>query len=300
VALRAIAVCLALTAPLALPAPALAHGRGPVVALDYRFRLASAPPGAQVRILDGDRSLEASVTAGRSLVVRGYLREQMLKLGPAGVFANAASPTAQADGIVQPGSGWLRVGSGTASVWHDHRLSPAGPGGRFSIPVEVGGRPGAIVGAFVRVPRPSPWSWLAGAAAAAPGIFAAARRRSARVPLATALGVLAGAFALAATVAFALRDRPGGGTAWVPVGAALTVAFVLTVPIVRLHGRRRARAAGVAGAVAAVVTIASLPVFWHGVVISALPPAAVRIACGLAFVAGAAAASLSLLREFDG
>ncbi len=120
------------------------------------------------------------------------------------------------------------------------------------------------------------------------------------MPLATALGVVAGASALAATVAFALRDRPGGGTAWVPIGAALTVAFLLAVPIVCLHGRRRARAAGVAGAVAAAVTIASLPVFWHGVVISALPAAAVRIACGLAFVAGAAAASLSLLREFDG
>jgi ABC-type dipeptide/oligopeptide/nickel transport system permease component len=86
----------------------------------------------------------------------------------------------------------------------------------------------------------------------------------------------------------------------VPIGAALAVAFVLAVPIACLHGRRRARAAGVAGAVAAAVTIASLPVFWHGVVISALPAAAARIACGLALVAGAAAASLSLLREFDG
>ena len=53
------------------------------------------------------------------------------------------------------------------------------------------------------------------------------------------------------------------------------------------------------GAVAA-VTIALLPVFWHGVVISALPGNIVRFACALALAAGAAAATLSLLPEFDG
>jgi hypothetical protein len=44
-----------------------------------------------------------------------------------------------------------------------------------------------------------------------------------------------------------------------------------------------------------------LPVFWHGVVISALPGDVVRFACTLAVAGGAAAAAaLSLLPEFDG
>ena len=63
--------------------------------------------------------------------------------------------------------------------------------------------------------------------------------------------------------------------------------------------QENAQAAGVTGAVAAAVTLASLPVFWHGVVISALPADVVRAACGLALVGGASAAALSLLPEFD-
>jgi hypothetical protein len=112
--------------------------------------------------------------------------------------------------------------------------------------------------------------------------------------------VLAGFAALAAVVAFALRDRPAGGTAWLPIGAGVAIAAALAVPIARLHGRRRAHAAGVAGAVAAAVTLESLPVFWHGVVISALPAGGARLACGLALVVGAAAAALSLLPALDG
>jgi hypothetical protein len=72
------------------------------------------------------------------------------------------------------------------------------------------------------------------------------------------------------------------------------------VPLVRLHGRRRGRAAGLAGAVAAAVTVAALPVFWHGVVISALPADAARLACVIALVGGVAAAAVSLLPELDG
>jgi len=54
------------------------------------------------------------------------------------------------------------------------------------------------------------------------------------------------------------------------------------------------------GAVAAAVTIALLPVFRHGVVISALPGDLVRFACALFLAGGGAAAVLGLLPEFDG
>jgi len=213
---------------------------------------------------------------------------------------NTASPTAQADGLVHhQGAGWVRVGGGRTFTWHDHRLAPAGQSGRFAIPVKVNGVPSAIAGTFVRVPRPALWPWLGGGAAIAAAIAAAATRRRARFALALGSGVVAGLAALAAAITFALRDRPSGGVAWLPIGAGIAIALALTVPLVRLHGRRRAHAAGVVGAVAAAVTIETLPVFWHGVVISALPAAGARLACGLALLAGIAAAALSLLPEFD-
>jgi hypothetical protein len=297
--LRKALLTLAAVAALAAPAQASAHPRGPAVALDYRLRLAPAPTGLRVHILDGDRSLETTAVAGSRVIVRGYLREPMLRFDAQGVFANASSPTAQSDRLVKQGSGWVRVASGRTFAWHEHRLTPSGARGAFSIPVQVDGRPGAIAGTFVRVPRPALWPWLAGAVVLAGAVWAGAARRRLRLPLATGLGVAAGAAALAAAIAFALRDRPDGGTGWLQIGTAAAVALALGLPLARLHGRRRAQAAGVAGAVAAAVTIASLPVFWHGVVISALPADVVRLACEVALVGGASAAALSLLPEFD-
>src|SRR6185295_2333591 len=140
------------------------------------------------------------------------------------------------------------------------------PRGRFAIPVQVDGREGVIAGSFVRVARPPVGPWLAGAAAFAAAVWAATVRRTWRLPLATGLGVVAGSGALLAAIAFAVRDRPGGGTGWLQIAAAVAVALALAVPLVLLRRRRRAQAAGVTGAVPAAVTIASLPVFWHGVV----------------------------------
>jgi len=296
---RVALLTLAAAAGLVAPAPASAHARSPAVALDYRLRLEAPPAGLHVRILDGDRSLEASVTEGTRLVVRGYLREPMLRIGDGGVFVNASSPTAQSDKLVQGGAGWVRVASGRTFAWHEHRLTPAGARGRFSIPVELDGRPAAIAGSFVRVPRPALWPWLAAAAVAAAGVLSAARHRELRLPLTLSLGVLAGLTALLAAVAFAVRDRPSGGTNWLTIGATSGVALVFGVTLLRLRGRRRAHAAGLAGAAAAAMTIAALPVFWHGVVIAALPGGAVRLACAVALLGGAAAAALSLLPEFD-
>lgn len=270
------------------------------MAIDYRLTLEPTPPSLEVRILDGDRDLDASVTPGTTLVVRGILGEPMLRIGDDGVFVNAGSPTAQSDKLVKSGKGWLRVRSGRSFAWHEHRLSPAGQGGRFSIPIELDGRPSAIDGTFVRVAHPALWPWLAFGAALAGGVWVTARRRSLRLPLALVLGICGGTAALVATITFALRDQPNGGVAWLTVGAASVVAALLAIPLVRLRGRRRGQAAGLVGAAAAAVTIEVLPVFWHGVVISALPGTAARLACGVALVGGACAAAVSLLPEFDG
>jgi hypothetical protein len=295
-------VTLAAAAGLAAPAQASAHGRGPAVAIDYRLHVTSVPAGVHVRILDGDRSVEASVDPGSTLLVTGLLHEPMLRID-GGVWANRASPTAHADRVVTKtgaSTGWVQLSRARSFAWHDHRLTPAGPRGRFAIGVRVNGRPGQITGSFVRVARPALWPWLVGVGAFGAAGWAVATLSVHRLTLTVALGLAAGAGALATSIAFAVRDRPGGGVDWLQIGTAVAVALALGIPLVRFRGRRRAQAAGVMGAVAAAVTIALLPVFWHGVVISALPGGLVRLACALALAGGAAAATLGLLPELDG
>jgi len=98
---------------------------------------------------------------------------------------------------------------------------------------------------------------------------------------------------------FAVRDSPSGGVAWLQLVAAIAVAGVLGVLLLRLRGRSRVHAAGVVGAVGAAVSLSSLPVFWHGAVISLLPGTAARLLCVLAVAGGTAAAVLSFLPDFD-
>jgi len=304
---RRIAVAVGLVA-LVLPATAAAHGRSAIIALDYRLSLDRATvtmPGVRVRVLDGDRDFEVSVAPGVSLLVRGELREPFLRIGAGGAWVNASSPTATSDGLVSPRlRGWIRVSDADSIVWHDHRLAPpprarAGPDGGFSIPVVLNGRPAAIAGRFFRVARPSLAPWLAGAAGLVAAIGLAARSRARRPRLAIGLGLGGGLAALAAVTTFAARGAPSGGVAWLQIGTGLTLALVLGGALLRLRGRSRVHAAGVIGAVAAAVSLSSMPVFWHGVLISALPAPLTRLLCGLALLCGSAAAALSFLRGPD-
>jgi hypothetical protein len=293
---------------LALPAGAAAHGRAATIALDYRLSLDQATlalPGIHVRVLDGDRALETRVDRGVDLLVRGSLREPLLRIDSTGVWANAGSPTALAAGLVSSDrTGWVRLSGGSSIAWHDHRLAPPpasvpGPAGRFSIPVAVDGRPFAIGGAFFRVARPALWPWLIGAAVFAAAVATAVRRPTLRMPLALGLGVAGGLAALAAVMTFAARDAPTGNVAWLQTGTGIVVGVVLGALLLRLRGRARVHAAGVIGVVAAAVSLSSMSVFWHGAVISALPATAARLVCGLALLCGVAAAALSFLSDFD-
>jgi hypothetical protein len=302
------AAAVACSAALALPGEAIAHGGGAPVALDYRLRLDPAStslPGVHVRVLDGDRALEARVDAGVELLVRGLLREPLIRIDDGGVWVNAASPTAAADGLVdEQGSGWVRVREDRKLSWHDHRLTPPptdrpGPAGRFSIPVAVDGEAAAIGGTFVRVARPPAWPWLLGGLALAAGIWAAARRVRARGALTIGLGVAAGIAALVTVTTFAVRAAPSGGVAWLQLAAAIAVAAALGGTLLYLRGVRRVHTAGVIGAIAAAVSVSSLPVFWHGVVVSALPATGARLGCAVALVCGAAAAALSFQPEHE-
>ena len=101
----------------------------------------------------------------------------------------------------------------------------------------------------------------------------------------------------AAVTTFAVRAAPTGGVAWLQLVSGLVVATALGGLLLYLRGIQRIHAAGVVGAIAAAVSLSSLPVFWHGVVVSALPATGARLACGLALVCGIAAAALSFLPQ---
>ena len=288
---------------LLLPANAAAHGRGPVVALDDRLVIGPPVEGVTVRVLDGDRSLQVTVEPGRTVVVRGLLGEPMVRFADGAVEANRASPTANADRIVTAGIGWKRVADGRSFAWHDHRLSPPAHGGtgtvgRWSVPLTIDEHPAAISGTFVRVPGPDILPWLLGAAASAAAIIVVAiRRPRSRTALVLVLSVVAAVAALAAITAFAIRDAPTGGVQWFQLAGGATVAIAAGAVLARTSGTRRTAAAGVIGALAALAMLSSLPIFRHGVVISALPAELARLVCAAAVVAGICAAGLSFLAD---
>ena len=233
------------------------------------------------------------------LLVRGLLKEPLLRIGDDGVWVNAESPTARR-GLEGGRQGLGPARRGRWVAWHDHRLAPPpaerpGPAGRLAIPVAVDGEPAVIGGTFVRVARPAMWPWLLGALAVAGGVWAAARRKPWRVGLTIGLGVAAGIAALVAVTTFAGRAAPSGGVAWLQLVSGIVVAVALGGLLVYLRGVRRVHAAGIVGAIAAAVSVSSLPVFWHGVVISALPAPGARLACLVALVCGVAAAVLSFV-----
>jgi hypothetical protein len=292
---------------LAVPASASAHARSPAVALDYRLRLDRSTRslrGVRIDVLDGDRQLRVRVH-DRTLVVRGVLGEPMLRFAPNGTWVNRSSTTAVSERLSTSGYGWILVASGASYTWHEHRLKPPpydaaslGAAGRFRIPATLDGRPVTIRGTFVRAARPPLAPWLGGTAAALAVLASALWLRPDRRRLAaTFLGSVAGLAALATLVVFGAADAPNGRIAWVQIALAVALAFAIYGALWRLQSARRSRLAGLLGAAAAAVSLGSLGVFRHGVVISLLPALPSRLLCALALVGGAAAAATSLSAE---
>jgi hypothetical protein len=286
---------------LAAPASASAHARSTTVALDYRLELdhtTQSIPGVSVAILDGDRALRVSVR-GVTVVLHGDLGEPMLRIGPRGAWVNRASVTAVAERLTQPSQGWERVASGPTYTWHEHRLAPppygaeTGAVARFMVPATVDGRAVRIGGTFVRYERPALWPWFIGGLVFACAVAVAVRlhRR-----LTTELGTLAGLAALASLIAFAAADAPDGRVAWLQIGLGVGLGLVVCVVLIRSREPRRSQLAGLLGAVAAALSLGSLGVFRHGVVVSLFPATASRTLLAVALVAGAAAAVTSFVK----
>jgi hypothetical protein len=303
----AMALLMVASLPLAVPDTASAHSRAPTIALDVRLRL--GPLTRELRavradVIDGNRRLRLRVDPSVSLLVRGLLGEPFLRFAADGVWANLHSPTTAADRIApgRKGTGWLRLTRGHSFTWHDHRLAPprglpVGSTAPFAVPVFVDGRTSAIRGAFVHVPRPAWWPWLAGAVAVlAAAVVLARRAASSRIRLAWTAAGAAASGALAASASFVTADPIASIGEWVQVGmcAGLVLLVCALAPRSESTG---AWAASLIGASAAVLSLRELVVFWHGVVISSLSPSLTRLAVAAALVGGFAAAGISFAAD---
>jgi hypothetical protein len=283
---------------LAAPASASAHARTTTVALDYRLKLdhtTRSIPGVSVAILDGDRALRVSVRRV-AVVLHGDLGEPMLRIGPRGAWVNRASVTAVAERLTQPSHGWAQVASTPSYTWHEHRLAPppygaeTGAVARFTIPATVDGRAATIGGTFVRYERPAVWPWFVAGVVFAGAVAVAVRLHR---QLTLGLGTVAGVAALASLIAFAAADAPNGRVAWLQIGLGVGLGLVVCGALVRAREPRRSQLAGLLGAVAAALSLGSLSVFRHGVVVSLLSATASRTLLAVALFAGAAAAATS-------
>jgi hypothetical protein len=237
-----------------------------------------------------------------TLLVRGLLREPFLRFSRTGVWVDTRSPTAAAAKLVG-GAGrsgadgrWIRLTRDHDLAWHDHRLAPppalrSGASAAWSLPVVLDGRPTTLTGRFTRVARPPVWPWLVGAVAVLVGLTALLRTGlHGRDRVAALLAVLAAAAALAGSAAFAIEDAISGAGEWIEVGSAALLALVAAGALLIRDRAARIWVVGAVGAIAAALGLGSLSVFWHGIVISALPPTLARLTTAIAVVAGGAAA----------
>jgi hypothetical protein len=277
-------------AALASPAPAQAHVRTGAVAVDYRVRVFPTRLPLTAHVYLGDRAVRISVRAGHAVTVLGYGGEPFLRIDDAGATV-LKSPTAAALRLTP------RRSSGRSFLWHDARVRGLPPGierGRWTIPLVVDGRRARLTGELTRVQAPPAWPWLALGVPFVTATVFLLRRRRLLERSAVALGVLAGVAAIATAAAFAFASNASEGR-WVEAGNEAVFAVVGLAVIARGSRDARVTAAGALGLLALAVGLTKIPVFLHGVVLSALPAAAARIDVALTMWTGAAATALGLV-----
>jgi hypothetical protein len=307
---RLVAV-LAVAATLVFAPAADAHVHSGLSATDYRataFPLRGLRTALTLSIYKTDRALRLTVRPGHSVTVIGYLGEPFIRLGGGRVLVNEGSPTAAAAGLLKKaqrpnaGSRWILESRGQTVVWHSAGLRGLPPGlnrSTWRVPLIVDGRPAALAGEIWRVPAPRLWLWLLigvpfALATAAIFLRADALMRAA-VPI---LGAIAAAAAAVTALAFAVSGSATEAR-WVEGGTELALALAGVVLLVRGTPTARVFAAGGLGLLALAVGITRLPVLLHGVVLSAFPATATRLAVAVAIWAGAAASAVGLAVFFD-
>ena len=208
-------------------APAGAHLRSGTVAVDYRASMIDPQTDAySAQIFQSDRALSVTVRPGHSVVLLGYLSEPVFRLSAAGLWVNAASPTAAALRLVKTAKAgsssaprWLEERGRHSVIWPDSRsqgLPPGASHGLWSVPLIVDGHQARLEGELRRFPAPSLWLRLGILAA----ILAAAvsplglRRRDLAGPASIWFGVIAACACGVVLVAFALDAYASPGT-WI-------------------------------------------------------------------------------------
>jgi hypothetical protein len=285
---------------LAAPGTAGAHLRTSRSAVDFRASVSHEPREAvNVRFYRSDLALGLTARPGHSVVVLGYLGEPFLRIGARGVFVRGASPTAAGTGLAsERGRGWRLLSQRPTVIWHDARVRGLPSGrerGSWRVPLVVDGRRTHLSGEIVRVPRPSVVPWIAlGLLFAGVGAVLALRRMQLLRIGTASLGALAAAATLATAIGFAAASTASTGT-WIE--SANEIAFLVLVGAFGVRGTRdtKALAGGTLGLIAVAVALTKLPVLLHGIVLSALPGQAARLAEVVALAAGSLAAILGVV-----
>jgi hypothetical protein len=300
------AVLLALVTALAVPGTAGAHLRTSRAAVDYEASVRPVREPVRVRVYRSDLAFGLSLLGDHRVVVLGYLGEPFLRLGSDGVFVNAASPTAAGAKLAAPHPRssralWKLHSRRPSIVWHDARVRglPSGvSNGTWKIPLLVDGRHTSLGGTIRRVNAPPAWPWV-GVGALFAAVTALALRRRALLRTASAsLGAVSAAAAVLSAIGFAVSSTASGGT-WIEGANEVVFALVGAVFLARGSRAAKALAGGCLGLLGLAAGLTKLPVFAHGIVLSALPGGLARLAVAVAITAGGAAAIVGLVVFFD-
>jgi hypothetical protein len=282
---------------------ASAHLRSGTVAVDYKAAVTQPDtPAYTARIYQSDRVLNLVGKPGHTVAVIGYLDEPMFRLDAAGLWVNAASPTAVVAGLIPKGQraagareSW-RLHRGRHSVsWRDSRAQglPAGAdAGVWRVPVVVDGHRHVLAGTLSRYAKPAIWQWLIvlGAYLTLAGAWAA---RGARWIL-PALATIAATVSVLLALVFWLDAYASYGT-WLASIDEIFVAAAGLVLVVRGPPRWRPLAAIALGLLSIAVAISKGAIFLHPIVLAVVPGdvtralASIAIADGIALVAITAA-----------
>jgi hypothetical protein len=283
-----------------IEAPAAdAHVRSGLTAVDFRAGVSSSPGVLSVHVYDSDLALALTVAEGNDVVVLGHLGEPAIRIDDDGVAVNEASPTARGMGLVKrSGRSWEHTSNRRSVVWHDSRLRGLPPGvdrGRWQVPLLVNGQRSRLAGEAWRVRAPSAWPWfvLGLPFVGAIALLLVLRRPQLFRSAAVSFGILSAAGAVVGAAGFAFDTYSSEGK-WVEAANELIFVLVGVIVVVRGSPVTRALAGGALGLLGLAVGLTKIPVFLHGVVLSALPAGPARVLVALTIWAGAAATAAGL------
>lgn len=244
---RSLLTLATLVVALIAPAAAGAHA-GQTGGTDYASRVLATPEGVTARMIGGDDRLEVARTTAREVIILGYADEPYLRLDAQGTWENRNSPAVALNDVrrtaaaiptsaAKVGADWVRIGTGTSVVFHDHRAHwmasqppakvRADPAQQrvlytWTVPLRVDGASAEIRGELTWLGMPTTWLWwLLAALGVVIGAVVGSLRRVPIAPTAIA-GTLAAVLAALITGVSQQLDLPDGSRgALIAVGIAL-------------------------------------------------------------------------------